>query len=76
MISVAEINEWTSKSRKEGLCVIVDCYNKPITKCKKCTNYYCHEHFKSHLDLLPDEEVDYEEMEDNSFRLLYIVCCY
>ena len=49
-----EINEWTRKSRKEGICGIVDCFNKPTIKCKKCTNYYCSEHLKSHIDILPD----------------------
>ena len=43
-----------SRSRKEGIRGIVNSLNKPITQCKKCTNYYCSEHFPSHLDLLPD----------------------
>ncbi|MGH9953575.1 MAG: hypothetical protein ACRD5J_18295, partial [Nitrososphaeraceae archaeon] len=51
---------WTQWSRrKKGLCGIVNCYNKRTTKCKKCTNYYCHEHFPSHLDLLSDADFDY-----------------
>jgi hypothetical protein len=54
-----EINEWTKRSRKEGICGIVSCFNKPTTQCKKCTNYYCLEHFPSHLDLLPDSS-DFE----------------
>ena len=49
-----EINEWTKRSRKEGLCGIVKCLNKPTKQCKKCTNYYCSEHFPFHLDLLPE----------------------
>jgi hypothetical protein len=54
-----EINEWTQRSRNEGLCGIVSCFNKPTTQCKKCTNYYCSEHFPPHLDLLPDSS-DFE----------------
>jgi hypothetical protein len=49
-----EISEWTRRSRKEGICGIVSCFNNPTTQCKKCTNYYCSEHFPSHLDVLPD----------------------
>jgi len=55
-ISEEIINYWAQRSRKEGLCGIVDCYNKPISKCKKCSNYYCQEHMKSHYDLVPDNE--------------------
>lgn len=47
------ISNWTRRSQKEGLCGIVNCYNKPTAKCKKCKNYYCKEHFESHLDLVP-----------------------
>ena len=47
------ISNWTRRSQKEGLCGIVNCYNKTTTECKKCKNYYCKEHFKSHLDLVP-----------------------
>jgi hypothetical protein len=54
-----EINEWTKRSREEGICGIVKCFNKPTTQCKKCTNYYCLEHFPSHLDLLPDGYFEY-----------------
>lgn len=55
--SVEEIiNNWTRRSQMEGLCGIVNCYNKPTTKCKKCKNYYCKEHFKSHLDIVPDAD--------------------
>jgi hypothetical protein len=54
-----EINEWTRRSLKEGECGIVDCFNKPTTQCKKCTNYYCSEHFPLHLDLLPDGDFEY-----------------
>lgn len=49
-----EINEWIRRSRKEGICGIVSCFNKPTTRCKKCTTYYCSEHFPPHFDLLPD----------------------
>ena len=54
-----EINEWTRRSRKEGICGIVNCFNKPTTQCKKCTNYYCSEHFPSDLYLLPDGDSEY-----------------
>lgn len=54
------INEWTRRSRKEGVCGIISCFNKPTTQCKKCTNYYCSEHFPPHLDLLPDGSSDLE----------------
>ena len=53
--SVEEIiNYWTDRPQKEDLCAIVNCYNKHITECKKCTNYYCRKHFKSHLDIVLD----------------------
>jgi hypothetical protein len=52
------INEWTHKSLKEGICGIVNCFNKPTKKCKKCKNYYCSEHFP-HLDLLLDSTFEY-----------------
>jgi hypothetical protein len=39
------------------------CYNKPTTKCKKCKNYYCKEHFKSHFDLVPEGELGNSAME-------------
>lgn len=55
-----EINEWTRRSRKERICGIVSCFNKPTTQCKKCTNYYCSEHFPSHIDILPDEDSEYD----------------
>lgn len=29
-----EINEWTERSRKEGICGIADCFNKPAKQCK------------------------------------------
>ncbi len=63
--SEVEINEWTRKSRKEGICGIVNCVNKQITQCKKCTNYYCSEHFPPHLDLLPDSS-DFEYNSNSS----------
>jgi hypothetical protein len=56
-----EINEWTRRSRDEGICGIVGCFNKPTTQCKKCTNCYCLEHFPSHLDLLPNSSSDFDE---------------
>ena len=59
-----EINEWTRRSRKECLCGIVSCFNKPTTQCKKCTNYYCSEHFPPHLDLLPEGSSDLEYNKD------------
>ena len=55
-----EINEWTKRSMKESICGIVSCFKKPTTKCKKCTNYYCSEHFPPHLDLLSDSTRDFE----------------
>jgi hypothetical protein len=62
--SVEEIiNTWTLRSQKEGICGIVNCYNKPTTKCKKCKNYYCKEHFKSHFDLVPEGELGNSAME-------------
>lgn len=45
-----EINEWTKRSRKEGICGI-NCFNNPTKQCKKCTNYYCSEHFPSLIEL-------------------------
>ena len=54
-----EINEWTKRSRKEGICGVVSCFNKPTTQCNKCTNYYCSEHFPSHLDILSDGNFEY-----------------
>jgi hypothetical protein len=53
-----KLNEWTKRSRKEGICGIVNCFNKPAKQCKKCTNYYCQDHFPSHLDLLPDNGLE------------------
>lgn len=60
------INEWTRRSRKEILCGIVNCYIKPTTKCKKCKNYYCNEHFESHIDIVPDCPLEYQEREKKS----------
>jgi hypothetical protein len=54
-----EINEWTKRSKKDGICGIVNCFNKTTKQCKKCTNYYCSEHFPSHIDLLPDGDFEY-----------------
>ena len=65
-----EINEWTRRSRKEGICGIVSCFNKPATQCKKCTNYYCSEHFPSHLDLLPDSDFEYTSSNEGLDRYM------
>ena len=65
-----EINEWTRRSRKEGICGIVSCFNKPITQCKKCTNYYCSEHFPSHLDLLPGGDFEYTSSNEGLKRYM------
>jgi hypothetical protein len=54
-----ELNKWTRKSLKEGICGIVNCSNVQPKKCKKCKNYYCSEHFPPHLDLQPDIESEY-----------------
>ncbi|MGH9925032.1 MAG: hypothetical protein ACRD5B_06600 [Nitrososphaeraceae archaeon] len=54
-----EINEWTRRLGKEGICGVVNCFNKPTKQCKKCTNYYCSEHYSSHVDLLPDGDFEY-----------------
>jgi hypothetical protein len=54
-----DIEEWRLKIKNTDLCGIVQCFNKPTKQCKKCTNYYCQEHFPSHLDLLPDGETEY-----------------
>ena len=51
-----EINEWTRRSREEGICGIVNCITKPAKQCKKCN---CSEHFPSHLDLLPNGDFEY-----------------
>jgi hypothetical protein len=56
-----EIDEWTHRSLEEGICGIVNCLNKPTKKCKKCKNYYCSEHFPSHLDILPDGNFGYND---------------
>jgi hypothetical protein len=57
---INQINEWTRRSLKEGICGIVNCLNTPTKKCQKCTNYYCLEHFPSHLDILPDSGNEFE----------------
>ncbi|MFZ0554914.1 MAG: hypothetical protein WBL68_15270 [Nitrososphaeraceae archaeon] len=69
LLTENEINEWTRKSRKEGICGIVSCFNRPTTQCKKCTNYYCSEHFPSHLDILPDRDFEYATL-----KILYSSC--
>jgi hypothetical protein len=35
-ITEAKINEWTSRSLKEGICGVVNCFKKPTTHCPKC----------------------------------------
>jgi hypothetical protein len=54
-----EINEWTLRSQKEGICGIVNCLKKPTFLCVKCKNNYCHEHFESHFDILQDGTFEY-----------------
>jgi hypothetical protein len=65
-----EINEWTERSLNEGICGIVYCFNEPTKQCKKCTNYYCSEHFPSHLDLVPDG--NFESFSSNEGLELYM----
>jgi hypothetical protein len=60
--TVEEINEWTRRSGKGG--------NKPTTQCKKCTNYYCSEHFPSHLDILPDGDFEYASSNEGLERYM------
>ena len=62
-----EINEWTKRSRTEGICGIVNCFNKPTKRCKKCINYYCQDHISSHLDLLQDGETKYYSLNDGLY---------
>ncbi len=71
MPSGEEINEWVKRLMKEGICSIVHCLNETTRQCKKCTIYYCSEHFPSHLDLLPDigDDLDY----DSSNKVLEII---
>ena len=38
--------------------------------CKKCTNYYCSEHFPSHLDLLPDGDLEYSSTNEGLERYM------
>jgi hypothetical protein len=52
------INEWTRRSRKEGHCGIVNCYNKPTTKCNK--------HFESHIDIIDDSKLENQERGNKS----------
>jgi hypothetical protein len=54
-----EINEWTHRSQKEGICGIVNCFIKPTTLCSKCKNNYCYEHIELHFDILPDGTFEY-----------------
>ena len=60
------MNRLVDLGKKEGLCGIVNCYSKPTTKCKKCTNYYCYEYFKSHIDIVTDSELEYQERGNKS----------
>ena len=65
-----EINEWTRRSRKEGVCGIINCFNKPTTQCKKCTTYYCSEHFSPHIDLLADGDYKYASSNEDLERYM------
>ena len=65
-----EINEWTQRSRKEGVCGKVNCFNEPTTQCKNCTNYYCSKHFPSHLDLLPYGDIEYTSLNEGLERYM------
>jgi hypothetical protein len=67
-----EINEWTKRSRKEGICDIVKCFNQPSTQCKKCTNYYCSEHFPSHFDILPEGDLGFDYATSNEVLERYL----
>ncbi len=64
------VNDWSRRSRKEGVCGIVSCFNKPTAQCKKCTNCYCSEHFPSHLDLLPDGDSEYTSSNEGLERYM------
>lgn len=61
-----EINEWTRRSQKEGICGIVNCFKKPTFLCVKCKNNYCPEHFESHFDILPDGTFEYPRSANKS----------
>jgi len=63
-LTEAEINEWTSRSLKRGICGIVNCFNKPTSQCPKCLNYYCIEHFKTHFHLVEDIDMEYQSLTD------------
>ncbi|MGA7368377.1 MAG: hypothetical protein WBX01_04560 [Nitrososphaeraceae archaeon] len=65
-----EINEWTRRSIKEGMCGIVNCFNIPTTECKKCKNHYCSDHFPFHLDLLPEGETEHSNSSDGLERFM------
>ena len=65
-----EINEWTRRSLREGICGIVNCFNKPTKQCKECPNYYCQEHFPSHLDILPYGETEYPSSNEGLERFM------
>ena len=61
-----EIDEWTRRSQKEGICGIVNCFKKPTFLCVKCKNNYCPEHFESHFDILPDGTFEYPRSTNKS----------
>jgi hypothetical protein len=65
-----EIEEWRLEIKNTDLCGIVKCYNKPTNKCNKCTNYYCSEHFASHIDLLPNGETEYFRLNEGLERFM------
>jgi hypothetical protein len=54
-----EINEWTCRSKNEGICGIVNYLEKPTFLCVKCKNNYCSEHSESHLDRLAEDTIEY-----------------
>jgi hypothetical protein len=66
--SQTEINEWTHRSQKEGICGIVNCLKKPTFLCVKCKNNYCSEHFESHFDILPDDTFEYSSANERLDR--------
>lgn len=45
-------NEWIKRSREGRLCSIFGCEQEPLTRCQKCANYYCNEHFESHAHVV------------------------
>jgi hypothetical protein len=63
-----EINEWTRRSQKEGICGIVNCLEKPTFLCVKCKNNYCSEHFELHFDILADDTAGYSSANEGLDR--------